>query len=599
MNTFKTFSVDIVLCLLVLCLPIIFTKPANAQEVFLSHNLQTIESIIKDNINRPVTINIDNQIIINGQFSIPENIHLNINRGGSFVVNVGSDLIINGTIDAVSEKIFFGNGKVMLTTPARPEWWGAVADGGTDSTKAIQLAVTSMGNSNSSINFARGTYIVTDSIKVTGSNLTLNGNGSSIRKILKPNGTAATIFKLINVKNIRIENFNLDGGYAGPSTGSNPVIQIGNTGGTPNMLNENVIVENNRIINGNHACVGVYGETDTSPFGNINITINNNSFHRAGSAVFVYKGAKNVVITNNIADDFGSAAIAVDTRAESDRNLTRSYPIYDVLIENNKISNVIGDHGFQPRGMTLKGAIYNITVKGNIIKNVIANDNAARPTYGIVVAKSFNRGVHAKAVGVLSGGMLEALSLLDHGSGYIAPPTVIIFGADGNGAKARATIKNGMVTGFQIENRGSGYSEPPSVQLVSGEVGANITITNNTIENVADNGAGGTTGWPIYIQSGFVGVNIANNKMLNCKRGLQIDAVANVNVVGNTLIDCPNNGLGISPIRVTGISDEIEATNVTVKNNVIIKSIPTNAYAIYTKYVKKLYSYGNDITGYK
>ena len=60
------------------------------------------------------------------------------------------------------------------------------------------------------------------------------------------------------------------------------------------------------------------------------------------------------------------------------------------------------------------------------------------------------------------------IELSAQGSGYIAPPAVLITGGGGTGAVAEAVLSSGAVTGIRILSPGTGYTSLPSVTLNGG-----------------------------------------------------------------------------------------------------------------------------------
>lgn len=63
--------------------------------------------------------------------------------------------------------------------------------------------------------------------------------------------------------------------------------------------------------------------------------------------------------------------------------------------------------------------------------------------------------------------VLTSIRVVDPGSGYTQPPTVIIEGGGGLGATAESTIRNGRIDNIIIKDPGSGYSSTPAVSLKS------------------------------------------------------------------------------------------------------------------------------------
>ena len=69
----------------------------------------------------------------------------------------------------------------------------------------------------------------------------------------------------------------------------------------------------------------------------------------------------------------------------------------------------------------------------------------------------------ALAVATVEDGVVTAINITNGGSGYLAPPRIVIVG-NGSGARATATINDtGVVTGITITNGGAGYWPLPNV----------------------------------------------------------------------------------------------------------------------------------------
>jgi hypothetical protein len=78
-----------------------------------------------------------------------------------------------------------------------------------------------------------------------------------------------------------------------------------------------------------------------------------------------------------------------------------------------------------------------------------------------------NSGTQATAIAVMASGVVVEVTVINGGSGYIAPPLVTI-GSPGNGgmtATAVATVEDGVITQILMTNSGSGYSLSPQVSF--------------------------------------------------------------------------------------------------------------------------------------
>ncbi len=88
---------------------------------------------------------------INVPVSVPENVHLRFEAGARLQIKSGATLTIGGSIDAPLSQIFdMQGGTVVQSMTTRvaeiyPQWWGAVGDGTTNDTPAIQSALDFIG----------------------------------------------------------------------------------------------------------------------------------------------------------------------------------------------------------------------------------------------------------------------------------------------------------------------------------------------------------------------------------------------------------------------------------------------------------------------
>lgn len=93
----------------------------------------------------------------------------------------------------------------------------------------------------------------------------------------------------------------------------------------------------------------------------------------------------------------------------------------------------------------------------------------------------------ALATAIVTDGVVTSISVTNGGSGYLAPPRIVIIG-NGSGAAATATINGtGVVTGITVTNGGSGYWPLPNV-------GPNVPVPANP----------SSLGAAVLITTGFV-----------------------------------------------------------------------------------------------
>jgi hypothetical protein len=116
---------------------------------------------------------------ITDNLTIPSNISLKVERGAILAVADGKTLTINGPLEAGLYRVFSwsGTGHVAFGTWAvrevYPEWFGAVADGVTDCTSALQVALWV----SNSVRLSLGTYKITDECHLYLNNQSLIGMG--------------------------------------------------------------------------------------------------------------------------------------------------------------------------------------------------------------------------------------------------------------------------------------------------------------------------------------------------------------------------------------------------------------------------------------
>jgi hypothetical protein len=96
-------------------------------------------------------------------------------------------------------------------------------------------------------------------------------------------------------------------------------------------------------------------------------------------------------------------------------------------------------------------------------------------------------GTPALATAITENGVVTSISVVNGGSGYLAPPKINIIG-DGSGATAEATISGGVVTGITVTNGGSGYWYLPNAGMGTGlypnnpnQTGAAVVISTGYV----------------------------------------------------------------------------------------------------------------------
>lgn len=143
------------------------------------------------------TLTVSQQINITSNQTVASNITLKVLPGGSFNISAGATLTINGPFVADFYQVFSGSGDVRFGNgyirEVYPQWWGAVGDGSTDCTTAIQAAIDSLStfttglpmreSCGGKIFIPTGQYKITDTIS-SYSSITVEGAGAWSTEIL-------------------------------------------------------------------------------------------------------------------------------------------------------------------------------------------------------------------------------------------------------------------------------------------------------------------------------------------------------------------------------------------------------------------------------
>lgn len=275
-----------------------------------------------------------------------------------------------------------------------PEQFGAVGNGFADDSEAwiMALRYLSARGGGTLYGTSGATYRINIPIPMTSlSNIQLIGNGAKLFRYTT--GTASNALTLTNCRDILITDWIFDSSYNGfsrGSTGSNPNIQLGVA---PGSLNKNIRIIGNRFSNGNHANItisttGIDSKIPGGRFAHEDIWITDNYFSNAGAAVFIYKAARRIYVTNNVGRNFSSLALALDTGAATD-NDRNSYTVEAVTIAGNTFNNIRTHGSFAGRGLTLKGGLHDIQVSENHFEDIVSTANVE--TYGIILTQDQHR----------------------------------------------------------------------------------------------------------------------------------------------------------------------------------------------------------------
>ena len=173
------------------------------------------------------TLVIPNAQILTENTTIPPNIYLVIQNGGTITKNSSYTLTIQGPFEAGLYQVFvgFSPGDVTFGYGAKkeiyPEWWGAKSnDGGrTDSKAAIDSAVAAiLENNGGVIAFYGPTYGISDLVAINKNNIQLKGGNNKVPTILCKSATAGIAFSKggsTYIYNATIEGLTIHGNLLG------------------------------------------------------------------------------------------------------------------------------------------------------------------------------------------------------------------------------------------------------------------------------------------------------------------------------------------------------------------------------------------------
>lgn len=429
--------------------------------------------------------------------------------------------------------------------------FGAVGDGVTDDTAAITAALTFLSNGGG-LYFPAGTYITTNGLTITNSNLVIFGDGaSSTIQCNQTNGTNTNLMlftgsnvKLLGLKLRRGTNTNAGvGGVA-------EMLYLTNT--VYNWTIEECFIDGN--MTGQIARLGYYyteiackGEIATQPQV---ITIRNNYFTDTGSRATDLRCVRDLIISGNTFRDCGvnipggNKGTCVEVQSYDATNTLR--PSYNVTITGNVFQR-FGD------GAINCGGTYDLVISNNVIE-------------GASVFNVEPLGIEENAISIIGG---ERISIIGNTctkvrSGGVQVRTQIVTGTVlkpiQNVVVANNVLTGGLTpsgaaceTALQIQALNSTlYVNDVSVignTLNSTGIGVNsvvgcpvngVVISGNTIRGASTTGT--TAGIGISDNgSNISGLVISANRITNCARAIYVPTFlpADTQVVANDYGNCP------------------------------------------------------------
>ncbi|WP_170830736.1 glycosyl hydrolase family 28-related protein [Pseudobutyrivibrio sp. ACV-2] len=322
--------------------------------------------------------------------------------------------------------------------------FGAVGDGITDDTDAIQQAIYSCPNGE--LYFPTGTYVISNVIRIP-SNIHIAGDSSNSIIIAKE-GTkrGATMLKIYNASNVKLENICISGNS---SVNYENMDTIGGIHLLDLSTSNNITISNCYFIDNIYAAIR---DVNTN-----NVIVENCSFLNVDCG-FITLGKYNThdIIVRNCVFDGHRASEPVSLFADGSHD--------NVLIENNHMSNKTSGCGVLVAGLQPN---HNIRIINNVI------DSCAT---GIKVVNSTNVQVLNNSISNLTNG--AGIRMYDCTDAVLGDNICYNIQQDGLEVK---DCTNLTITNLTTTNCGQGNDNFVNVRF-RGEKNSNVSFSDSSIE---------------------------------------------------------------------------------------------------------------------
>lgn len=469
---------------------------------------------------------------------------LSVVKGGMLTVASGQTVTVTGSFDAGRYQVFSGSGSVVFTTVKEvlPEWWGAKADGSTDSRSALQSAVDSLAPSGGLVRLSSGTYLIGSfssgyyTVRPR-SGVSVNGAGPASIIKFKDNlrtSTQGLSFLYDNdtaQENITYSDFTVDW------NGQNNLVSAGNTateninrmGGAAGMYNVHFRNMTFKNAAGAHHIYISNGNAESNSNGRCSVI--GCTFLDAGKAI---TGNTNVTDHTSLYLDAPNSSAIGNTFTMSNLNDSVSTAMEthdrDIVLEGNTVYGYntavnIGAQVQNTSGIRVLGNVVNQTVQGAVLWtagtyslsdiSIVGNDFRLREN-NILASVAVNATASTMA-GSVSGSRISIKSnrfrQLTQSYPDLSAPAIFLYRWDG------ISIQENEITNFTGE-----------AVYIEAEVGvrriSSVDIKGNTMIDC------GTT-------------SVASNKRfiaVNAGPTLNTDDISNVNISGNSVVSGASGG---------------------------------------------------------
>jgi Pectate lyase superfamily protein len=178
--TLRSLAQQILLQFCFLCFSLVAAHATNAPSFVDAGVYQNLTAAATAIGSKPATLSISGTMTVSENLTVPESLSLAIARGGGISIAPGKTLTIKSPFETGRYRVFQGQGTVKFepgsVTDVYPEWWGAIGNGTTDCTSAIQKAHDAIDAHRGVVSLGVGTYLIKSTISLKAS---MRGVGSA------------------------------------------------------------------------------------------------------------------------------------------------------------------------------------------------------------------------------------------------------------------------------------------------------------------------------------------------------------------------------------------------------------------------------------
>jgi parallel beta-helix repeat protein len=472
---------------------------------------------------------------------------------------------ITSDIEAGRVELFKGTGSVSFLGNTRlwrvyPEWWGAKADGVTDSTDAIEKSIVAAATCNAMVSLGAGAYRFSKQIDLLSySRIVGQGEGKSIL-LQADNANLLTLVRNSGNSYVTLKDFTLDGNKANNGPFWYGIYETGAT----NCRVENVEVKN---LDGDGDTSA--GGIDFGGGGNADNTIQDCNLHDLGTNAgdksdgIYAKGDRFKIVNNTVKSS--DTGIVYEAASTDPTNPNSGVVITGNIIEQN-VGAAIAFSARSASGVTpvhLSGAtIANNTIRGGVAANggsiFLYADLAGNTLANVTVMGNLLLGItHATAIhaerltdSAITGNVMNGVSVnsTKHGIALLSCASVNVTGnvlraVGGYGVTVQGSTDCALSANTITDCGKAGSGNPAGIDIRSRTVGGvtfastGIQVVGNTVTgNVTPQTSGNNYG---VLISGASTVQLVGNTVKGNLNNYSNASTGEVRRAGNVMSDTP------------------------------------------------------------